>query len=188
MSQTGGSGAPSQQGILEVQGWFPDNASLQATIQGLRNAGHVRADASLVEDEPGSEPDKDASGPTPEDRQQVRTLSTGMAGYAGGVLAAGIAVASGVGVPVAAGAALVAGLGSGGIMERIGHALQQKQIDERDRQGAAGTLLLAMHVADQGHADEVTRIMRESGATLTKLVTNRDQALTAGVSSASWTG
>ena len=188
MSGTSGSGTTSQQGILEVQGWFPDNASLQATIHGLRSAGYVRADASLREGEAGPGPGRDASGPTPVDHQQMRTLNTGMAGYAGGVLAAAVAVASGVGVPVAAGAAVVAGLGSGGVMERIGRALQQKQIDERDRQGAAGALLLAMHVADQEHAGEVTRIMRESGATLTKLITNRDQALTAGVSSASWTG
>ena len=187
MSETS-SGAAPHQDILEVQGWFPGNDALQATIHGLRSAGYVRADASLPVDQAGSRPGEDASGPTPEDRQQMRTLNTGMAGYAGGVLAAAVAVASGVGLPVAAGAALVAGLGSGGIMERIGHAVQRKQVHERDRQGAAGTLVLAMHVADQGHADEVTRIMRESGATLTKLVTSADQAMTSGISSASWTG
>ncbi len=188
MSETSKSGATPQQGILEVQGWFPNNDALQATIHGLRNAGYVRADASLPENQAGSRPGEDASGPTPEDHQQMRTMNTGMAGYAGGVLAAAVAVASGVGVPVAAGAALVAGLGSGSIMERIGHVVGQKQIDARDRQGAAGTLVLAMRVADQRHADEVTRIMRESGATQTKLVTSADQALTLSVSSASWTG
>lgn len=188
MSETGESAATPPQGILEVQGWFPDNDALQATVRGLRDAGYDREDASLSEDPPGPRPREEVSGPTPEDHQQVRTLNTSMAGYAGGALAAAVAFASGVGVPVAAGMALAAGVGAGGLMERIGRAVQEKQADERDQQGASGTLVLAVQVADQRHADEVTRIMRESGAGQTKLVTSADQALTLSVSSASWTG
>ncbi len=84
MNEISKDGATPQQGILEVQGWFPGDDALQVTISGLRSAGYVRADASLPEDQAGSKPGEDASGPTQEDHQQMRTMNTGMAGYAGG--------------------------------------------------------------------------------------------------------
>ena len=188
MNRISKSYATSQPGLLEVQGWFPGDQALRLTINGLRGAGYVRADASLPRDQASSKPGEDASGPTQESLQQMRILNTGIAGLTGGVFAAVVAVASGLSVPIAAGAALAVGLGSGGVMERIGYAMRQKQVAERDRQGMAGTLVLAMRVADHEHADEVTRIMRESGARRTTLVTSVNRALTLGVSSALWTG
>jgi hypothetical protein len=73
-------------------------------------------------------------------------------------------------------------------MEGVGHAVEQKQRDYRDRRGAAGTLMLAMRTKDQEHAHEFTRIMRENGATETKPITRADEALTLGINPASWTG
>jgi hypothetical protein len=91
-----------------VQGWLPNEATLEATINALRRVGYVRrADASLPEDQADPAPSEDASAPTPQDHQQMRTLT-------------------------------------------------------------AGTLVLAIHTQNQAHADEVTRIMRENGATRTK--------------------
>jgi hypothetical protein len=113
MSEADDNGPEQQpQRVLEVQGWFPNDARLEATINALRRAGYVRADASLPEDPADPAPGEDASAPTPQDHQQMRTPTAGMAGYAGAALAGAAALASGAAVPLAAGAAVVTGLGS----------------------------------------------------------------------------
>ena len=73
-------------------------------------------------------------------------------------------------------------------MERVGHGVEQKQIDEAPTTGAAGTLVLAMRVKDRARADEVTRIMRGSGATEIRPITRANETLVSGISAASWTG
>jgi hypothetical protein len=83
---------------------------------------------------------------------------------------------------------MAAALGLGALTECVGQKEVQKHIDERDRHGAADTLTLAMHVNDQAHADEVTRIMRDNGSTRTKSVTRADETLVSGIRAASWTG
>ena len=148
---------PTKQPVLEVQGIFPDSSALRAAIDGLKQAGYVHADAVLPEDQDGPRPGADDSAPTEENHQQMRILTTSLAGSAGAVLVGIAVLASGAAIPLVAGAALVAGLGSGALMERVGHGVEQKQIDEYDRRGAAGTLVLAMRVKDRARADEVTR-------------------------------
>ena len=66
-----------------MQGWFPNDATLETTINALRGAGYVWADASLPKDPTDPAPGEDASAPTAQDHQQMRTLTAGMAGYAG---------------------------------------------------------------------------------------------------------
>ena len=118
----------------------------------------------------------------------MRILTATLVGSAGAMLAGVAVLANGAAIPLAAGVALAAGLGSGALMERIGHAVEQKQISEYNRRGVAGTLMLMMRVTDQAHADEVTRIMRENGATETKPITRPEEALVTGISAAAWTG
>ena len=179
LSEADGNSPVQEQHVLEVQGWFPDDAALQATIDGLRRAGYVRANASLGGDE---------KPPTPIDEQQMRILTTSTASTAGAMLAGVAVLASGAAIPLAFGAAMAAALGLGALTECVGQKEVQKHIDERNRHGAAGTLMLAMHVNDQAHADEVTRIMRDNGSTRTKSVTRADQTLVSGIRAASCTG
>lgn len=186
---------PAQSGtVQEVQGWFPDNKSLQAAIAELALERYDRTDFSLPEGKAVTNPSaampgEGAAAPeTPIDHQQFRTMGTGMAGYAGAVIAAGIVVASGGAAALVAGLAAAAGLGAAAISEGIGKAAYQSHVDEYDRHGAAGTLVLAVHATTQAQADEVTRIMRENGASKTKLVTHAGEAITAGIRASSWTG
>ena len=186
---------PAQSGtVQEVQGWFLDNDTLQAAIAELALKRYDRTDFSLPEDRIPTRPadslgDDDAEAPeTPIDHQQFRTMGTGMASYAGAVIAAGIVVATGGAAALAAGVAAAAGLGAAAVSEGLGKAAYQSHVDEYNRHGAAGTLVLAVHVTTQAQADEVTRIMRENGASKTKLVTHAGEALTAGINASLWTG
>lgn len=180
--------------VQEVQGWFPGNDSLQAAIAKLALERYDRSDFSLPEDQGRARPSASAQDDgtevpeTPIDHQQFRTMGTGMASYAGAVIAAGVVVATGGAAALAAGLAAAAGLGAAAVSEGIGKAAYQSRVDEYDRHGAAGTLVLAVHATTQAQADEVVRIMRESGASQTKLITHAGEALTAGISASSWTG
>lgn len=177
--------------VQEVQGWFPGNAALQAAIAALALARYDRSDFSLPGGQAVANPAANEGEPAPEtpiDHQQIRTMGTGMAGYAGGAIAAVVVVATGGAAALTAVAAVAAGLGAAAVSGGIGKAAYQSHVDEHDRSGAAGTLVLAVHATTQVQAGEVARIMRENGATRTKLITHAGEALTAGVNASSWTG
>lgn len=174
--------------VLEIQGTFPDDSALQLAIDGLGQAGYVNADSKLAQDENGPKSDVDDGEPTSEDHQQVRTLAASLAGSAGAMVAGIAVLASGAAIPLVAGAALAAALGSGALVESIGHDIEQKQTDEHDRRGLAGTLVLAMRVDTPAHCAEVAKIMRASGATEVNQITSTDKALVAGINSSAWTG
>ena len=59
---------------------------------------------------------------------------------------------------------------------------------ERDERGAEGTLLLAVRTRGDAQVQQVMEIVRVAGAMDIRSVTQLDEVLTAGVSSASWTG
>lgn len=180
--------------VHEAQGWFPDNESLQAAIAKLELAHYDRTAFRLPEEQvvanPAASPLNDSleAPETPIDHQQVRTLGTGMASYAGAAIAAGIVVATGGAAALVAGAAAAGGLGAAAISAGVGKAAYQAHVDEHDRDGAAGTLVLAVQVTGQVQADEVARIMRENGATQTELTNRVDEVPTGGVSASAWTG
>lgn len=180
--------------VQEVQAWFPGNDALQRAIDKLTLAGWDRAQLSIPEEAAFRDPttatpsDVSEAPDTPIDHQQIRTLNTGMAGYAGAVVAAGAAIATGVGAAVAVPVAAAAGIGAAALSEGIGQVADQAQVSDYNRRGTAGTLVLAVHVRDQGQADEAMRILRENGATEVKPVTRTDEALTGGVSASGWTG
>ena len=194
MSETAKEGPALSATVQEIQGWFPGNDALQAAISKLALARYDRSDFSLPEEQVFTNPaastlsDSAEAPQTPVDHQQIRTLNTGMAGYAGATIAAGAVVATGGTAALAIGAAALAGAGVAALSTGVGQAANQAQVDEYNRRGAAGTLMLAVHVTDQGQADEVAGIMRANGATQTKFITRTDEALTAGVSASSWTG
>ncbi len=194
MSESANEGPALSGTVQEVQGWFPDDATVRVALDKMLDAGYTRSDFSLPEEQVVGNPSEatptesaDAQ-ETSVDHQQIRTMNAGMAGYAGATIAAGAVVATGGAAALAIGAAAAAGLGVTAVSQGIGHAAEQAQADELDRRGAAGTLVLAVHVKDQTQADQAAQMMRENGATETKLITRADEALTAGVSASSWTG
>lgn len=192
MSENAKEGPALSPAVLEVQGWFPDDASLQAALGRLTTAGFDRADFSLLNETvaPGSAtPEQSATAATDDiDKRQMRTMLSGTVGAATAMTAAGLTLATGGAAALAAGAAAVAGLGAQALTSGAGVAADQEQVAERNRRGAAGTLVLAVHVDDQTEAERATTIMRDSGATRAEAITRSDQAVTAGVNSASWTG
>ncbi len=194
MSESAKEGPALSGTVQEVQGWFPDNDSLQAAVAKLTLARYDRTDFSLPEDQVFANPASTtltggADAPeTPIVHEQIREMGVGMVGYAGGAVAAFVVTATGGMAALAVGAAAVAGLGAAAVSEGIGRAAYQAHADKYDRSGAAGTLVLAVHATTQAQADEVARIMRESGASQTKLITHAGEALTAGISASSWTG
>ena len=193
MSDSAKEGPAQGRTMQEVQGWFPDGKSLQAAIAALALESYDRTDFTLP---PGkaalSQPPmagNDAEVPeTPIDHQQFRTMGTGMASYAGAIIAAGVVVASGGSAVLVAGLAAAAGLGTAAVSEGIGMAAFQSHTNEYDRHGAAGTLVLAVHATTQAQADEVARVMRENGASKTKLVKHSGEAPPLGINASSWTG
>ena len=180
--------------VQEVQGWFPDDATVRAALDKMMDAGYDRAAFSLPEEQVLASPSSATPGESADaqetsvDHQQLRAMNAGMAGYTGATIAAGAVIATGGAAAAAIGAAAAAGLGATAVSQGIGRAAEQAQADERNRRGAAGTLVLAVHVRDQAQADQAAQMMRENGATETKLITRTDEALTAGVSASSWTG
>ena len=181
-----------QDTVHEVQGHFPGDAAMQDALARLALAGYDRADFSLPEDRRGmspATPDEGAENPTDEiDQAQVRTMGTSMAGYAGAVAVAGAMIATGGAAALAAAAAAAVGAGAAVAANAAGQAADRLSVDERDQQGAAGTLILAVRTRSAAQAQEVMGLMRETGATSAEPVTRSSEALTAGVSSASWTG
>lgn len=196
MSETVGDGGKTgpalKDTVHEVQGHFPNDATLQDALGRLTLQGYDRADFSLPEEQPAgthTTPNESAENPTDDiDKTQLRTMGTGMAGFAGAAAVAGATIATGGAMGVAALAAGVIGAGAAAAAQAGGRAADQAVTDERDRRGAAGTLILAVRTRSAEQADEVVRLMREAGASAAAAVTRTDDALTRGVSAASWTG
>jgi hypothetical protein len=178
--------------VQEIQGWFPDASSLQEALNQLTRAGYDKADFSMPEEQviPTETSQVEGGGKeaTPVENQQLRTMLGGTAGASAGMAAAGIAVATGgVGAAVV-GAAAGAGLAATALTSGSGVAAEQALIDERNRRGAEGTLVLAVRIAEDARATQVEQVMKQAGATRTERVARSDEALTAGVSASSWTG
>ena len=192
------SDAPSKQGpeltqnILEARGHFPSDAAMQEALGGLTLAGFDRAEFSLPEEQAGQSvqtPNEGAENPTDNiDQTQLRTMGTGMAGYAGAVAAAGITLATGGAAAVAIAAAAAVGAGGALTANAMGNAADNASKADRDARGAAGTLILAVRLRSPDQFDTVREIMTKAGATSIEPITRGDDLLTAGVSSASWTG
>lgn len=178
--------------VQEVQGAFPSDAALQDAVSELTLVGYDRADFSLPEDQPANEvvtPNESAGSPTDEeDKRQLRTMGTSMAGYVGAVAVAGATLATGGAAGLAVAAAAVVGAGTAAAANAAGQAANNAQVNERNRRGQEGRLILAVRVRSTEQAEQVTALMQKTGATRVEPVTRADQALTAGITAASWTG
>lgn len=180
------------QTVHEVQGTFPSDATMQDALSELTLAGYDRADFSLPEDQPVGEvvtPNESAAPPTDnEDKTQLRTLGTSMAGYAGAVAVAGATLATGGAAGLAVAAAALVGAGTAAAANAAGHAADNAQVARRDERGREGRLILAVRTTTQAQVDQVTGLMQTAGATQVQPVVRADQAMTAGITAASWTG
>jgi len=178
--------------VAEVQGVFPNDDAMQDALSQLTLAGYDRADFSLPEEQNSASaatPNEGAENPTDDiDKAQLRTMGTSMAGYAGAVAVAGAVIATGGAALLAVGGAAAVGVGTAAAANAAGQAADQTTIDERNRRGAAGTLILAVRTTTGAQAQQVTDLMQKAGATRINPVERDDQALTSGVSAASWTG
>ena len=178
--------------VQEVQGCFPNDATMQAALGELTLVGYDRADFSLPEEHAAvssGTPMEGADNPTDStDKAQLRTLGTGMAGYLGAVAVAGATIATGGAAGLAIAAAAAVGVGGAAAAEVVGQAADKAQVASRDQQGAEGKLILAVRVRTPEQADQVVELMRKSGATNVEPVSRIDKAMTAGYSAASWTG
>lgn len=193
MSGTTNDGSPAlNESVQEVQAAFPNDAALQDAMGRLGLAGYDRSDFSLPQDRQGSgagTPNNSADNPTDDtDKRQLQTLGTSMAAYAGAAALAGATIATGGAAGIAAAGAAALGTGVGAAAAASGAAVDQAQVADRDKQGAEGRLILAVRTRDQNQVKQVTEIVQAAGATNVTPVSRSDEAMTAGVSSASWTG
>ena len=181
------------QGVpLELQGFFPSDASLNAALERLADAGFRRGDLSPPKEHPhwGERPESEAKNSLvkDEDSAQLRTMGTGMAGYAGAAAVAGVTIATGGAAALAAGAAAVVGVGSAAVANTFGHAAEASIKVQNDTMAAEGRLVLGVRTATADLAAQAREIMEAAGAEQVDAVYSVTDATTAGVSSASWTG
>lgn len=178
--------------VHEVQGVFPDDATMQGALSQLTLAGYDRADFSLPEEQAANEaatPNESAAPPTDDaDKRQLRTMGTSMAGYAGAVAVAGATLATGGAAGLAVAAAAAVGAGTGVMANAAGQAADNAQVEARNQRGRDGRLILAVRTTTPDQVSQVSSLMQEAGALRTESVTRADQTLTAGVAAASWTG
>lgn len=177
--------------VQEVQGRFPNDARLQDALSRLTLAGYDRADFSLPEEQPGlaSTPNEGQNAATDDiDKTQLRTMGSGMASFAGASAVAGATIATGGAAGIATLAAAAVGLGAAAAATGLGKAIDQADVDERNRRGALGKLILAVRTRSEEQVRQVTEIMQQTGADDVRPIVRTDEALTRGVSAASWTG
>jgi len=178
--------------VHEVQGVFADDSTMQDALSELTLAGYDRADFSLPEDQPAGDvvtPNESAEAATDDaDKRQLRTMGTSMAGYAGAVAVAGATLATGGAAGVAIAAAIAVGAGTAATANAAGQAADNAQVEERNQRGRDGKLVLAVRTSTPDQANQVMALMRQAGAVRVDPVTRADQALTAGITAASWTG
>ena len=190
-NRTGKEGPSLAEAVQEVQGVFPDDASLQHAMGQLTLNGFDRADLSLPHEQAGQlqTPNEGADNPVDQiDKTQLRTMGTGMAGYAGAAAAAGATLATGGAAGVALAAAAALGAGSALTANVAGRAADKAGKDERDERGEAGGLILAVRIGEPDQVGQVSEIMNKAGATTVTPVSRGGDLKTSGVSAASWTG
>ena len=177
---------------LELQGYFPDIGSLQTAMNRLADAGFTRADLSPPEEHPHfgekSESDEKNDKTSETDQAQLRTLGTGMAGYAGAAAVAGATIATGGAAAVAVAAAAAVGAGSAALAASVGQAADTTIAEHRNQMANEGRLVLGVRTITADEVTQATRIMKEAGATHVEHIATVADATTAGIASASWTG
>ncbi len=176
--------------VQEVQGHFPNDAALQDAIGRLTLLGFDHADFSLPDPYAAAEtPDAGAEAVTDNiDKTQLRTMASSIGSASAASLVAGALVATGVGAGVVAAAAAATAVGTAAAATGAGVVTDQANVAQRDRLGAAGKLVLAVRTPTEQKARDAIQAMRAAGAENVNAITRTEEALTRGVSAASWTG
>ncbi len=175
----------------ELQGRFPNDASLQDALGRLTLIGFDHADFSIPDPNSASDtPDQGASAATDDiDKSQLRTMASGMGGVAAGMAVAGAMMATGgLAGPLIAAAAGVSAIGTSAATSGAGVLASQAGSKERDRWGAEGKLILGVRLRSAEKMRAAEQAMREAGATEVTAVSRAEQAVTRGVNASSWTG
>ena len=172
----------------ELQGRFPNDAAMQDAISRLTLLGFDRADFSIPDPDAAQTPDAAAPAPSAIDSTQVRTMASGMTGTAAGIAVGAAVATAGLAAPLVAAVAGVSAIGAVAATTGIGVTADQAGVAARDQLGAAGKLVLAVRLRDAASAQPAEAAMRDAGALDVTPVGQVDDALTRGVSAASWTG
>jgi len=177
---------------LELQGFFPDDGTLNAALERLQDAGFHRGDLSPPEEHPhwGEQPESDPKNSLvkDEDSAQLRTLATGMAGYAGAAAVAAATIATGGATALAVGVAAATGVGTAALATTAGHVAEDSMQQQHNDLAAEGRLVLGVRTANATDAARARQILEGAGAVRINPIYEVIDATTAGVSSASWTG
>lgn len=193
---TNGSSLAKEASVQEVQAKFPNDATLQDALTQLGLVGYDRSDFSLPEDQSSSTQDA-LSGSAEHlsesaDGRQLRTMVSSIAGTVAAFALAGATIATGGATAVAVLGAAAVGTGTIAAASATGTAIEEGEdkagVEERDQRGADNWLLLAVRTQSEAQVQQVTEIVRAAGATDVRPVAQSEGVLTAGVSSASWTG
>ena len=176
--------------IQELQASFPNDAALQAAIGKLELAGFDHADLSLPNPTVSVDtPDSAEAATDNVDRVQLRTMASGMAGTAAGMIAAGVIVATGgLAAPVVAAVGGASALGTIALTSGANVANDSADAKARDELGTAGKLILAVRIRSAEWREKAMAVLEHSGATAITAIEDADQAKTRGTSAASWTG
>lgn len=176
--------------VQELQASFPNDAALQTAIGELELAGFDHADLSLPDAEaPVDTPDSAEAATDHVDRGQLRTMASGMAGTAAGMVAAGVIVATGgLAAPVVAAVGGASALGTIAVTSGASAAKDAADAKTRDELGAAGKLILAVRIRSADWREKALNVFQAAGATAITAIEDAGQAKTRGTSSASWTG
>lgn len=175
--------------VYEVQGSFPDDATLQDALARLALLGFDRADFSLPPvDDFSATPEAAAPVQTPQDSTQIRTMNSGITGASVGTVVAAVLATGGAAAPVAIAAAGLSALGATAAASGIGLATGSADTAKRDELGAAGKLVLAARVSRPDQTEPALDAMRQAGARDVRAVIRRDEPNPPGVDSTAWTG
>lgn len=179
-----------QDTVHEVQGSFPNDAAYQDALSRLSGAGFDRSTLSLLPPPEDAEqtPDEAGGAPSNLDARQIRTMSSGLTGAAGGMGVAAVLASGGLAAPLVAAAAIASAVGVSAATTGAGVVADEAGSSERDRLGAAGKLVLAVRIANPEQASMAEAAMREAGASEVRQVRLVSEAVTRGVSATSWTG
>ena len=156
--------------VREVQGFLPDEGTLQHATQALLDGGFDRGDLSLPSaDLTPSEPTQvqtAGSVVNGQDARQIRTAVSSTVGVAAALVGgAVISVATGGAMlPIAAGA-VAAAAGAGGATHLGFQGGSGAREADNNAKGARGKLILAAVVRDAERERAATEILRQAGAT-----------------------
>ncbi len=161
--------------VHEVRGSFSSEAALEDAIARLTSAGFDRADLSLPTAHLTPRqmtPEQGADDPnTADDKRQIRTLQTSLAGSVGAIAAAGAVIATGGAALPAVIAAAAVGIGAGGLANAASTAGSDIQSEDRAAAAERGELILSVRINDAAGEMRASAELHAAGATDVSVVT-----------------